>query len=448
MEKFVMKSSIDSKFKETEIGLIPEDWEISQIKDICVQVRKSFNPNDNDIRPYIGLEHINEDSLTLNGVGSSSNVKSGKFVFNKGQILFGKLRPYFRKVYRPDFDGVCSTDIIVIDKKDNFDSAFLFYFFANPVIIDIATQSSEGTRMPRASWSYLSDLEFAFPPLPEQKVIGKFLSSLDQKIALNNQMNQTLEAISQAIFHRWFVHFEFPDENGLHYKSSGGEMVDSELGEIPIGWKIVQLRDLVSYYIGGGWGNEDKVKDFEIESFVIRGTDIPKLTFGDINSCPKRYHKESNYKSRKIEPMDIVFEISGGSKGQPVGRSILIDEELVKNFGSVICASFCKLIRPDSNIISPYFIDHYFKSMYKSGEITEYQLQSTGITNFNFEYFMNKLVALPDSSINNSFHQLINPIQTQKSKLGHQNSILSQIRDSLLPKLMSGKIRVMEATAK
>ena len=113
-------------YKETEIGLIPEDWEIKKIGDICQQVRNSFNPNDNDIRPYIGLEHINEGSLTLNGVGSSSEVKSGKLVFQNGQILFGKLRPYFRKVYRPDFDGVCSTDILVIDKKEDNDNRFIF----------------------------------------------------------------------------------------------------------------------------------------------------------------------------------------------------------------------------------------------------------------------------------------------------------------------------------
>jgi type I restriction enzyme S subunit len=279
-------------FKETKIGLIPEDWEIKKIGDICQQVRNSFNPNDNDIRPYIGLEHINEGSLTLNGVGSSSEVKSGKLVFQNGQILFGKLRPYFRKVYRPDFDGVCSTDILVIDKKEDNDNRFLFYFFANPLIIDIATQSSEGTKMPRASWNYLIDLEFPFPDFNEQKAIGKFLSSIDQKIYLNHQMNQTLEAMCQAIFRHWFVHFEFPNSERRPYKSSGGEMVDSELGEIPKGWDVQEIGNTIET-TGGGTPSTKKEEYWEngdIQWFSPRDITANKQMF--ITDSEKKNHQK------------------------------------------------------------------------------------------------------------------------------------------------------------
>ena len=123
-----------TKFKNTKIGLsAPKE---------CVG------------KKYIGLEHIEKGSLHLIGIGNSDDVQSVKFRFKEGQILFGKLRPYFRKVIMPNFDGVCSTDIFVFEAKEDNDNKFFFYFLSNPSMIEEATLSSTGTRMPRASWDY------------------------------------------------------------------------------------------------------------------------------------------------------------------------------------------------------------------------------------------------------------------------------------------------------
>jgi type I restriction enzyme S subunit len=157
---------------------------------------------------------------------------------------------YFRKVYRPKFDGVCSTDIWVIDSKGQFDNGFLFYFLADQRIINEASNSSEGTRMPRARWDYLSRLKFAFPTIGEQRAIASILSSLDDEIALNRSMNSTLEAIGQALFRRWFIDFEFPNKEGKPYRSSGGEVVEMELGEVPAGWRAGTLGELCDIIMG------------------------------------------------------------------------------------------------------------------------------------------------------------------------------------------------------
>lgn len=154
----------EEMFKQTEIGMIPDDWEEKPIGDVCKLVKEQYIPNENDVRPYIGLEHIEQGTLHLTGVGKSSDVKSNKFIFKKGQILFGKLRPYFRKVIHSSFNGVCSTDIWVIESKNGYDNGYLFYFFTNPEIIAEASRSSEGTKMPRAVWNYLSMLKKHFPP--------------------------------------------------------------------------------------------------------------------------------------------------------------------------------------------------------------------------------------------------------------------------------------------
>lgn len=400
-------------YKETEIGLIPEDWEIKKIGDICQQVRNSFNPNDNDIRPYIGLEHINEGSLTLNGVGSSSEVKSGKLVFQNGQILFGKLRPYFRKVYRPDFDGVCSTDILVIDKKEDNDNRFIFYFFANPLIIDIATQSSEGTKMPRASWNYLIDLEFPFPDFNEQKAIGKFLSSIDQKIYLNHQMNQTLEAIGQAIFRHWFVHFEFPNSEGQPYKSSGGEMVDSELGEIPKGWEIGKLGDLISITSGKRPKEKSEKQTIDFKIPLIGASSL------------MGYVKETLYN----KPILVIGR---------VGTHGIIQKITPPSYPS------------DNTLV---ITSKYYEFVYQILRRIDYDSLNVGTTQplITQKSIKNQEIIIPSQKILFTHENIISSLSIKMMENNSENEYLSKIRDYLLPKLMSGKIRVNipeEATVK
>lgn len=132
----------ENKFKETELDTIPEEWEVKELGEACQLVKKQYIPSKSDVRAYIGLEHIEQQNLKLIGIGSTEDIDSNKFEFKAGQILFGKLRPYFRKVYRPKFDGVCSTDIWVIDSKGQFDNGFLFYFLADQRIINEANKSS------------------------------------------------------------------------------------------------------------------------------------------------------------------------------------------------------------------------------------------------------------------------------------------------------------------
>ncbi|MGC8758258.1 MAG: hypothetical protein ACP5QX_07465, partial [Caldisericaceae bacterium] len=212
--------------------------------------------------------------------------------------------------------------------------------------------------------------------------------------------------------------------------------------EIPKGWKTCSLRFAVIYYIGGGWGEEKKFKD-SVEAYVIRGTDIPFIKDGNVSSVPLRYHKNSNYKVRQLKDKDIILEISGGSKGQPVGRVALINSLLLQQLNNhAICASFCKLIRLKDEF-SPYYIYLLLNDIYYSENILRYQLQSTGISNFNFEFFLDdvKILLLPDK-IKTKFDLILELLFNKISFNGNQARILSQIRDALLPKLMSGKIRV------
>lgn len=171
-------------------------------------VKNTVSPADCRGKPYIGLEHIEEGALRLSGVGSSNDVTSIKSEFQSGDILFGKLRPYFRKVVRPSFNGVCSTDIWVVRATEAIDQEFLFYWMASKQFVDAATRGSKGTKMPRADWDFVGHSELCIPPVEVQRRIADILGKLDDKIELNRRMNRTLEKMAAALFKSWFIDFD------------------------------------------------------------------------------------------------------------------------------------------------------------------------------------------------------------------------------------------------
>mgnify|MGYP001247305559 FL=1 len=132
-----------------------QKWKEYKLDQIAHLVKDTFKPNAEESLPYIGLEHIEEQQLRLNSIGHSSEVISNKFYFQPNDVLFGKLRPYFRKVVQPKFKGVCSTDIWVLRAKQGFDQDFLYYFVANKDFVDLSNNADTGTRMPRADWDFM-----------------------------------------------------------------------------------------------------------------------------------------------------------------------------------------------------------------------------------------------------------------------------------------------------
>lgn len=418
---------LKTKFKQTEIGMIPEEWEVKHLGDCIQLVRKQFLPTENDVRPYIGLEHIEQQNLKLISIGSSKDIESNKFEFKSGQILFGKLRPYFRKLVRPKLDGVCSTDIWVIDTKEGYENTFFFYFLADPRIIAEASNSSEGTRMPRARWDYLEQLVFPIPPLPEQRAIAKILSDLDAKIELNQQMNRILEAIGQAIFKHWFVDFEFPNEEGKPYKSSGGEMVyNEELGkEIPKGWEARPFSEVI---------------DVNPNRKLAKNTIAKKVGMADLNpwqSCVESWQKEEYKSGPKFQNGDILFARITPSleHGKTAFVSFLDEDETA--FGSTEFIIFAPKI-----IQSNLYIFHLARSENVRDAAISAMTGSSGRQRVPDDLFDQLLICVPPSQIIEAFHKVVLPFFAEIAINANQNRSLAALRDSLLPKLMSGKIRV------
>ena len=179
---------------------------------------------------------------------------------------------------------------------------YIFYFLEKMNIRNLAIGSSQ----PLITQDILKNIEIDLPSLEEQKRIADILTALDDKIELNNQMNQTLEEIASLLYKRWFVDFEFPDDKGNPYKSSGGEMVDSELGMIPKGWEVKNLTEIAKFVNGLAMQkfrpqiNEESLPVLKIKELISNS--VSKST----ERCKKNIKDEV-----KVFDGDIIFSWSG-----------------------------------------------------------------------------------------------------------------------------------------
>ena len=271
-----------------------------------------------------------------------------------------------------------------------------------------------------------------------QHRIASILSTYDTLIENNTKRIRLLEKMAENLYKEWFVRFRFPGHENV-------EMENSKYGKLPKTFEIVKMNEVFDYYIGGGWGEEERSEGFPEEASVIRGADFPNIWHYDVSSCPKRYHKAKNYKARQLEDGDIIMEISGGTSEQPVGRTVLVTEDLLERFPNkrLICASFCKLIRLKKDVVSPFYFYYWMKFLYDTRIIDRFQLQSTGIINFKFEPFLRRGdVVLPPKEVMLAFEKQVSLCHKEMNQLAKQNSLLARQRDLLLPRLMSGKLEV------
>ena len=392
-----------------------EGWKETTLGEVAEIVKDQWLPGDAD-QKYIGLEHINQGDLQINGFGCSSSLQSNKFYFKQGDILFGKLRPYFRKVWKARFDGVCSTDIWVLRAKEGYDQNYLFYFMANPVFIDKSTGASIGTKMPRADWDFLKRSKWLFPPLSEQRAIAAVLSSFDDKIELLRRQNKTLEAIAQAIFKEWFVKFKVKGEQLKLNPKTG----------LPEGWKLGRIKDCgeivcgktppkaINEYFGGSIPFI-KIPDMHNEMFIVKTED--SLT-----------EEGSDFQRNKFIPANSVCV----SCIATVGLVSITSQKSQTN-------QQINTIIPNSDEYLEYL---YFVLKNMTNDLIAIGSGGSATLNINTGVFSDIEIVLPSDDILKSYHSTVEPLFVKVLSNMIQIQTLSKLRDTLLPKLMKGEIRV------
>ena len=295
-----------------------------------------------------------------------------------------------------------------------------------------------GSAIPTLSQEDLASLIVRVPNENIQNTIADILDSLDGKIEFNKQINDNLEAMAKQLYDYWFVQFDFPNEEGKPYKSSGGAMVWNEdlHMSIPCTWNTCLLSDYIGSNNTGDWGFDEPAKKRSIKVGCIRGADIVKL-----NDLPIRYIKDNNT-SKLLSAWDIVIEVSGGSPTQATGRSAFVTPGVLKrNGGNLTCSNFCHAFTMKDYKASAYF---YFmwRMFYDNNNMFNFEGKTSGIKNFMTDTFLaNKWLDVPTALLD-LFFERVKVIYEQIDNNIEEINALTKQRDELLPLLMNGQATV------
>lgn len=412
--------------------------------------------------PLISVREIGHGSFNIDSktprVSPETTTRLSEYLLEAGDIVFARKGGIERcsLVRKAQAGWFLGSDGIRLRPPKNCDARFLAYSLQTQTVKDWLIQHSTGSTMASLNQATIARLPICIPAIDEQRKIAGCLEAIDDRIGLLRETNATLEAIAQALFKSWFVDFD-----PVHAKQQGrmpegmdegtaalfpGSFEESELGLVPRGWRLMPFGQLLSHTVGGDWGDEEPNEKNDIKVAIIRGTDIPDLHSGANHRVPIRYTSAKKLLNRKLQHGDIVIEVSGGSKGQPTGRSLYLTEQMLKQFDcSVEPASFCRLLRPISDDLG-ILLGQHLTYIYDQGKTWEYQNQSTGIANFQTTHFLEtELVAVPSDEVLNEFANVIRPL-IDRTHLSQMRQ-LAGLRDTLLPRLISGQIRLPEAEA-
>ena len=333
-------------------------------------------------------------------------------------------------------DGKGSYPVYIISNKQmkltphpkKADSFFLYYFFSSPQMQEQILSSNIGSSVPGFNLGQLKTIKLSLPPLPEQKVIASVLSSLDDKIDLLHRQNKTLEAMSETLFRQWFV------EPIIQAERDGGKAEGYQNGKFDI-W--------IETTIGGEWGKENPTGGFVVPVYCIRGTDIADLNTGIPEKTPVRYVKKKKFDNIEPHEGDIIIEISGGTENQSTGRTTYINSNIKSLFQlPLVFSNFCRLLKIKKEEYS-FFVYSYLQYLYKHDEFFNLENGSSGIKNLDYKALLFELdYPMPQESMVLEFDKEVKDYFKKINKNKSQIHTLEKLRDTLLPKLMSGEVRV------
>ena len=412
-----------------------KNWEEMILSDICNNVQYGYTQSAiyKKIGPkFLRITDIRNNFISWDNVPfcqiNKQNYK--RYKLEEGDIVIARtgattgINKYIDKNVP---DAVFASYLVRLKINKLNDPKFIYYILSSKNYKEYIKSYIGGSAQPNANAKTLTSFKVKIPNLLEQKNISAILSSLDDKIELNNQINKNLEQMAQAIFKHWFIDFEFPNENGEPYKSSGGEMVDCELGPIPKGWEIKKVGEILKTVLGG---TPSRKKNIYWENGKM-----PWINSGKVNDYriiePSEYITELGLEksSTKLLPKrTTVIAITGAT----LGKISLLEIDC--------CANQSIVGILENNIFKSEYIYIWMINIidrlisWQTGGAQQH-INKDNINKFG--------ILVPSEKILLKYYRQTKPIFNKISNNCIESKYLQNLRDTLLPKLISGEIRII-----
>ena len=399
--------------------MIMTEWKTYRLGDVCSRLRSGKG---------IPASEVSACGKCAVVGGNGVRGYTDKSNFNGQCVVVGRQGAYCGNVRYFDGEFYMTEHAVVIVGNEYADTHFLAYLLSIMELGHLSAQSAQ----PGLSVQTLSKLEISLPPLEEQRRIAGILGAIDDKIENNRRINTNLELQAQALYKQWFVDFEFPNEEGNPYKSSGGKMVDSELGQIPEGWRVGNIGGYCKirsgYAFKSSWWTDRGVKIIKIKNITENGVlDMSECSYVDIKHCDKA----SDFNGHAG---DLIIAMTGATLGkvciipyhttdyyinQRVGKFFLGDNPINK-------LPFIHCILRDENVMS---------EIINKG-------QGSAQPNISASDVETIKIVMPSYYIMDKFNLLLQSNYALWLKNMTEVNSFATLRDTLLPKLMNGEIKL------
>lgn len=380
-----------------------EEWKECKLKDICDYGKDRIEVSSLDNSNYISTENMLPNRA---GITTATTLPTGEYTpsFEIDDTLVSNIRPYFKKIWKATFSGGCSADVLVFKAKENISKEYLYYALADDEFFKYSMTTSKGTKMPRGDKTSIMNYPIKLPPLPTQQKIAAILSSLDDKIELNNKINTNLEQQAQDLFKNWFVDkYEKEGTIGDYCAVKSGFAFKSAWWQDE-GTKVIRIGDIEQGCLNLETCAHVATDKIEVaKDFIVQGGDLviamTGATIGKFSMIPKTQ-----------EPILV---------NQRVGKFFLGNNPIEK-----VPFIYCTLKQEEV--------------------ITEFinRGQGSAQPNISTGDILSIPCWIPNKNEIDNFNKTIQPMFETIISNQEENRKLSVLRDSLLPKLMNGEIEV------
>lgn len=431
---------------DSAVGLIPSTWEVKLLESMLCRkatygiVQPGFH--DEEGIPVLRVNNLKGGII----INSSEVLKVSKSVATKydrtklrgGEILItlvGNLGEV--AIVDKKYEGWnIARAVGLLKLKDETDNYWVYTWLTSKFIKHYISTHANTTVQHTLNLSDLVNIPILLPPKYERELIVGFNKVLDQKITLLRQQNETLEEMTQTLFKRWFVDFEFPNAEGQPYRSADGEMVASELGEIPLGWEVVKLDNLVKLII-----------DYRGKTPKKLGMDwspsgIPALS-AKIVKGGKLIRKDAiNYGSQELYDLWMKEELEKNdillTSEAPLGELYYLADNT-----KYILSQRLFAIRVNEQVTSQYL--YYYLSSYLGQFLLARRASGSTVQGIRQTELREIEITLPNKEVLNKVSNVFKTTIDKTFLNSNEIQTLTKLRDTLLPKLMSGEIRVPTA---
>lgn len=397
----------------------PREWTLTRFADICNRVQDAALPSADGERLYLGLEHLAPGLPALVGRGNESDVRSGKTVFHKGDVLFGKLRPYLRKSVLMYEDGICSTDILVFRATDGCIPEFLCLLTHTDEFVSHAKATTSGVQHPRTSWAGLREFKLHVPPLPEQRKIAAVLGLVQRTIEQQDRQIALTTELKKALLHKLFT-------EGLR----GEPQKQTEIGPMPESWEV---KPLDNYLIEAQYGISAKGAETGRYA-VLRMTNQQQ---GRISPDNLQYVEltSQQFEKFRVEKRDILFNRTNSL--ELVGRTAIFDLE-----GDFVFASYLIRLRTDAERLRPFLLNHYFNWVETQVRLKSIATRAVSQSNISATRLRSFVVPVPKPGEQDEIVANVDCLDQKFSVHARKHAALTALFRTLLHQLMTAQIRV------